>query len=254
VKHEVFVDTCDKYFLSIAEGIATTNATTSAPGLHGPAKPAYIGGEAFTRTHEGGIAHVALGLQAPAATAKEAYALGVLQSLLGGSEGNAAAGALRKGPQRQSRIARSLHNDAHSFIRSIGAFAFPYSDAGIVGISGSCADHEAGRLVDVFAGFLKDAASVAATSAELERAKKLYKVNLALARESRDGARDDIALQTLIAGKQVSLADAFKAIDAVTAADVQALAKSALASKPSISAVGSLTNIPRYDVLTSILK
>lgn len=214
-----------------------------------------MGGETLIRTHEGGVAHVAVALQAPSiASAKDYHALGLLQALLGGSGARGAAGAARLGPQRQSRIARSLHNEAHSFLRSLTSIALPYSDTGMIAIVGSAADHEAGRLVDVIAGFFKDAAGVGATGAELDRAKKSYKLEIASAMESRDGARDDIGAQILLTGKAGSVGDMFKVIDSLTAADVQKVAKAALASQPAIAAIGSLSTLPRYDVFASLLK
>lgn len=211
-------------------------------------KPVYIGGESMIRGASTGTAHVAVALPAPTlASGKSLYALGVLQALLGSS-------SAAKGPARQSRLARSAHNDAHSFIRSISAFAFPYTDAGLLGIAGSCADHEAGRLVNAMVGFLKDTASVAATTAELDRAKKAYKLAVAADVESRGGALSDMGLSVLLTGKAGSLRDTLAAIDAVTAADVQAVAKAALAAPPTISAIGSLQTVPRYDQVAQLLK
>ena len=254
MKHDVFVNTCDKYLLSLPEGMATTSVTTGAPGVHGPAVAAFVGGESHIRTHEGSTAHVAVGLPAPAYNSKEFAALSVLQSMLGSCGSSGAAGAPRMGPTGQSRIARSLHNEAHSFIASLASFALPYSDTGLLGMAGSCADHEAGRLVDVMAGFFKDAAQGAATPAELERAKKALKLGLAAEMETRDGARAELGTSFLLGGKAVPLADAFKAIDDVKAGDVQAVAKAALAAKPALSSIGSLSAIPRYDVFASMFK
>lgn len=248
VNHDALVEAVDAYLLSLPEGVPTTSITASAPGIHGPEKAVFVGGQSLVRTHEGGVAHVSIALPAPALGSKEMHALGVLQALLGAS------GATRLGPQSQSRIARSMHTEDHSFIRSLASFALPYSDIGLVGIAGSAADHEAGRLVDVIAGFFKDAASLPITPAELDRAKKHYKLALLVDAESRVGARDDIGTQMLLSNRHVAVADALKAIDAVTAHDVQGVAKAALTGKVAISAVGSLINVPRYDIVASLLK
>lgn len=243
VDHHAFADALDKYFLSLPEGTPETASQ----------KPVVVGGENHSRVKGASVSHVAVALEAPGlnAGADKVHALGVLQALLGstGSHGH------RAGPSSHSRIARSIHNDAHSFIRSLEAFALPYSDAGLVGLVGSSADHEAGRLVDAMAGFLKDAASLAITDAELARAKALYKLRLAMQAEgSACGAKDDIAHQILLSGKRVALADSMKAVDAVTASSVQAIAKAALqTNKPSIAAVGTLSTVPRYDVFASAL-
>ncbi len=239
------MDLADKYFLTVPEG-----SKPSTP------KSAFVGGEALIRSRKTGIAHVAVALPGPALGSPQYHALGVLQTLLGGTGAHGgAAGQVQLGYHRQSRIARSVHTEAHSYIRSLTSFAFPYTDAGLVGFAGTCADHEAGRLVDAMLGFLKDVAGSSISAPELERAKRQYKLAYLLDVESRVGARDDIGLSLLLTGARASTAEVSKAIDAVTASDVSGIAKAALASgKPAISAIGSLSNIPRYDVLSAMLK
>jgi len=247
VEHNAFADALDKYFVGLPEGVAEVAAGT----------PSFVGGESMIRTDGSGLAHVAVGLAAPSLGAGHAqvHALGVLQALLGstGAHGGGA-GAARLGPQGHSRIARSIHNDAHSFIHSLAAFALPYSDAGLLGVAGAAADHEAGRLVDVMVGFVKDAAALPISDAELARAKAAYKLRLAAGAETAEGARDDLGAQLLLAGKRTALGETLKAVDAVSAAQVQAVAKAALASKPAIASIGSLVTMPRYDVVASLLK
>ena len=245
VKHAALVDAADKFLSVVPEGVAAKSP-----------KAAYIGGETLIRTAKSGVAHVAIALPAPGLDAKGLHALGVLQTLLGGTGAHGgAAGAVQLGYHRQSRVARSVHTEAHSFIRGLTAFAFPYTDAGLLGLAGSCADHEAGRLVNAAVGFLKDAAGGAAiTPAELARAKTQYKLAYVLDVESRAGARDDLGAQLLLSGKYAAVADTLKAIDAVSAADVAGVAAAALKASPSIAATGSLATVPRYDVLANMLK
>jgi len=258
VKHDVFAGAIEKLLAQLPEGVAFTSVTADAPGVHQPAKAAFLGGQTLIRTHEGSVAHVAIGLSAPGLAAKELHALGVLQALLGstGSHGGAA-GAVQLGPRSHSRIGRSVHTESHSFIRSLSAFALPYSDVGVFGVAGSCADHEAGRLVDTIVAFLKDAASLPVSATELTRARKVYKLAYASEAETRAGARDDMAHQLLMTGRHAAVSEVLKAIDGITAADVQGAAKALLtasAGKPAFAAIGSLTTLPRYDALASMLK
>jgi predicted Zn-dependent peptidase len=209
----------------------------------------------MTRT-AGGVAHVAIALPAPSlASGKALHALGVWQALLGSTPRHGgAAGQLRLGPQRQSRVARSVHTEAHSFIRSLSAFALPYSDVGVLGLAGSCADHEAGRLAHAIVGFLKDSAGQPVTPVELERAKKQYKLAYLAQIEGRAGSAADAAHQLLLTGQWHAASAALAAIDAVTAADVQQVARAAVAAPPAIAAAGSLEQVPRYDVLAGLFK
>lgn len=246
--HEALAKAVELHFAGINEGVPETAAAA-------PASP-FLGGECHVRTAAGGAAHVAVALAAPSARAGSAgaHVLGVLQALLGSSGARGAAGAPRVGPQSHARIPRSLHNDAHSFIASLGSFATPYADAGVLGLAGAAGDHESGRLVDAMAGFLKDAAAVPVSDAELARAKAQYKLRIASATETAGGARDYMGAQLLGSGSVASVADTLKAVDGVTAAHVQALAKEALSSKPAIAAIGTLATVPRYDVFASLLK
>jgi len=254
VKHDVFAKEWETLLMGVGEGVPVTDVTTSAPGIHKAAGAPFVGGQTFVRAR-GGPAHVAIALSAPAAGSAQAHALGVLQALLGstGAHGGAA-GAVRLGPQGHSRLARSVHTESHSFIRSLAAFAFPYSDAGLFGIAGSCADHEAGRLAHAIVAFLKDAATVPVTATELARARATYKLAVATDVESRVGGREDLAHQVSWKPAVTEVGATLKAIDAVTAADVQAVAKSLLSSPPAISAIGSLATVPRFDQVAALLK
>ena len=217
-----------------------------------------VGGAAQVATDGAGAAHVAVALAVPglSAGAGAVHTLGVLQALLGstGAHGGGA-GAARLGPQSHSRIARSIHNDAHSFIHSLSAFALPYGDAGLLGIAGAAADHEAGRLANAMCGLLKDAAALPISDAELARAKAGYKLRVASDVETAAGARDFVAAQLLSGAKApATLAATLRAIDAVSAAQVQALAKAALASRPALASIASLGSMPRLDAVAAALK
>ena len=231
------------------------NALGGVPQGASAASPraAVVGGESLTRT-EGGAAHVALALPAPAQGSAQFRALGVLQALLGsvGPRGGAP-GHARPGYLRQSRLGAGAKGEAHSFIRSATAFAYSYSDAGLLGIQGSCADHEAGQFVAAAVGFLKDAAGKPIQAAELERAKRASKLAFLADVEGRAGARDEAGTAPLL-GRASGTAAVLKAIDAVTAEQVAAVARTALQGAPALAATGSLATIPRYDVLANMLR
>jgi len=248
VDHADLVAAAEKHLLGNLGAGAPTAATTSPASVH-------IGGEAFTRVVGGGTAHFGIALAAPAGGSKAAPALAVLRALLGstGAHGGAA-GRVRLGPQSHARIPRSVHTEAHSFIASLGALAPTYSDAGLLCLVGSCADHETGRLAHTMVGLVKDAAAVGATPAELARAKKSVALNFMRGIESRAGGVSDAAAQYLVLPAPRDAAAVLAAIEAVSAADVQAVAAAALKSAPAFAAVGTLSTIPRYDVLASLLK
>ena len=63
----------------------------------------------------------------------------------------------------------------------------------------------------------------------------------------------DIVVE-LIGGYGFAKDAVLKAIDAVTAEQVAAVARTALQGAPALAATGSLATIPRYDVLANMLR
>jgi processing peptidase subunit alpha len=242
VDHKDLVKLAENILASVPKGEAS-----SSP------KAVVVGGESLIRSDTGGIAHVALALPAPSQSSAHYHALGVLQSLLGGISSRGPPGHARPGYTRQSRISAAVKTEAHSFIRSVTSFAFPYSDAGILGIAGTCEDKKAGHFVNSAVALLKEVVSKPPTASELERAKRAYKLAYLTDVEGRSGSRDESATAILL-GRSSGVAATIKAIDAVSADQVVSIVKTALAGSPSISATGSLSTIPRYDVLANLLK
>ena len=114
-------------------------------------------------------------------------------------------------------------------------------------------DKKAGHFVNSAVALLKEVVSKPPTASELERAKRAYKLAYLTDVEGRSGSRDESATAILL-GRSSGVAATIKAIDAVSADQVVSIVKTALAGSPSISATGSLSTIPRYDVLANLLK
>lgn len=228
VPHAALVELADAYFLGIPEGAAPAVAAS-----------AYQGGAEILRS-EDDVAHVAVAFQGPSATSADLAAVGVLQAALGA------------GPNRHIAFARSKANQllgsaAGSILHSFAAFAFPYSDVGLVGAAVSTSSANAGKAADLIVGAFKDVAAGKLNDAELVRAKAAYKFAVLANLDSRAGKRDDIASQVLLAGAVRDAATTLAAIDRVTAADVARVAGAALKSAPTLAAIGNPYDLPRYD-------
>ena len=247
VDHGALVAAAQRLLVApLAEG-APSAATAAAPAVH-------VGGEVIVRGAQG-PAVVGLALAAPAAGgASSAAAVRVLVALLGGTGPHGGAGGtLRLGPHRLSRLARSVHSEAHSFIAAADSLAVGYSDSGLLALVGRAADHEAGRLASVLCGFVRDAATMPASAPELARAKIGAKLAVLASVESRAATAAEAASRALFGGPPPTAL--LSAIDAVTAAELQAVAVAALASPPAFAAFGpSLASLPRYDALAALLK
>ena len=60
-------------------------------------------------------------------------------------------------------------------------------------------------------------------------------------------------VQSALSGISSStIADAFAAVDAVTAEQVQAAVANAIKQNPSVASVGDIADVPRYDAVASL--
>lgn len=222
----------------------------AAPAAAG-ARSAWVGGERLSRVPGSPLATVAVAFPAPhAGDAAGAAAAAVLRALLGEGEG---AGARARRPARHSAIARAVHTEAHSFIRAARAINAAYADAGLIGVVGEAADADAGRLAAALAGFVKAAAAAPPTPAALAAAKAAVKLRLAAAAEGAGSAAGALGERAGAGATPAPLAERLAAVDAVTAAGVQAVARAAVAAPPAVAAHGSLDAFPRYDQVVSLI-
>lgn len=230
VDHAQLVDLADIHFLGVPEGKAP-----KAP------KAAVVGGDVLTRTATG-ASHVAVALAAPGTGDADAPAAAVLRALLGSTRGGYVNRSLCAGLASKHAIAADL-----------ASFGASYSDAGLLGLTGLCADADAGALIDLMAGALKDAA--AASDEDVARAKASAKLALAVELEGWAGALKHINAQLLGGGDAVTPVDAaLAALDAVTPADVAAVAAKALKAPASLAVRGSLETVPRYDHFAALFQ
>jgi len=67
-------------------------------------------------------------------------------------------------------------------------------------------------------------------------------------------AVEDQGRQTLVYGKVHTPQQLAQRIDAVTAGDIQRVARNMLKTAPSIAAVGDLSTLPRYDIIANYIR
>jgi predicted Zn-dependent peptidase len=213
VDHGAMVDAFNLHFLDTPEG-----------SIEAQEKATYAGGESHIRT-DAGASYLALGFDAPSLNSGNVASLAVFQYLL-----NKAIGGVD--------------------FANAGAFASPYSDAGLVGVAGAMADADAGRFVEAAAAAMKALASGVDAEA-LTGAKASVKMAGLVATESPRSLATVIGESALLTG-DASDSGVAAAVDAVTADSVAAVAKAALKSSPSVSAIGSMATLPRYDSLAGL--
>lgn len=179
----------------------------------------YVGGEVRVKKPSN-VAHVALGFSAGGKKSGDYGAAQVLQALL---------------------KARIGSKKVHPFLAS-------YDDASIVGLSGVASSAEAGAMVDSFVAEMKKIASAAPSNEELNAAKNIAAFSADNTQNSRQGR---MAVLGALAFSQAPLQGQ---IEGVSAKSVQEVAQKALASRPSVAAVGKVSNVPRIDAIVSKLK
>lgn len=198
-----------------------------------PAKPVsreageYRGGEARIGSDEEQI-HLVLGLPGLPFKGGAHYALQIFASVLGGG--------------LSSRLFQEVR-EQRGLAYAIDAFHWPFSDCGVFGIGAGTAPEDAGELIEVALGCLRQAAEDV-SEAEVARARAQMKVGLLASLESPGGKLEQMARQVLLFGRAIPREELAARLDAVTLDDVRAAGRSLLGHQPTIAAVGPTHGLP----------
>lgn len=222
VNHESLVHLAKKFHLK---------DTTSKPEAS-----KYLGDEVRV-DNDNELVHVAFGCEGASLSSKELLASGILSQAFG-------TGPRIKWSDGASRITRACLPLA-SKPALVSSFNLNYSDAGLFGFHVIADRDDTGKLVK---GVFKEVSKVAKnglTNEELAAAKNKLKAALGFSHESSRNVVEAIAKSA----EHANLTEVSKAIDAVSAADVNSFAKKVASGKPSLAAIGDLRNLPRLDEL-----
>ena len=189
----------------IAKAFASVN--TSA-GESATTPPAPAGGVVY-RKKDIEQSHVCMGTPAYHQAHQDRYALYVMNTILGGS--------------MSSRLFQHIRED-RGLAYSVFSTITSYSDAGMVTIYAGCASDKVTEVVDLALAELREMRDSAVPGDELRRAKDHLKGNLVLNLESSASRMSHLARQFMLFGRQYTLDEMTKAVDAVTAEDVQRVA------------------------------
>ena len=106
-----------------------------------------------------------------------------------------------------------------------------------------------GKVLKSLVSTFSEATKGSVTDADVERAKFQLKASLHMECEDGGMVLEDMGRQAMLSGQIASAVSMESAIEAITTADVQAVAKKIINGKPSIGAVGNLANTPYLDQL-----
>merc|ERR1719330_2027260 len=209
-------------------------------------KAKYTGGD-LRAEGSSPFCHLAIAFESAAWGKKELAPATVLQTLLGGG----AAVSNSPGSGVTSRLATQVVKQS-PYVESCAAFNTSYSDTGLFGVYGVCQPDKAGDMCTAIAKPLTGLASVAGD--ELATAKAMLKGNLLRQLDDDATLMQDMGTLLLTSGRYSSVADFVKAIDRVSEAEVGAVAKKLLGSKPTVAAYGDTHAVPHLSAVEAMLK
>lgn len=215
VEHERFV-------AQVAEAFGDT-----AFGTNGATDPAaYCGGDR-RENRELEQVHLLLGFDAPGYLDDDYYALTLLSMLFGGG--------------MSSRLFQEVR-EKRGLVYSVYSFHSAFLDGGLFGIYAGTGEREVAELIPVVCDELAKLTG-AIDEEELDRARAQVKSSLLMSRESSSARAEQLAQQLLIYGRSLPVSEVLEKIAAVTAADLQGVAAGLLASAPTVTALGPLSQL-----------
>ena len=159
-------------------------------------------------------AYVLLGTPGLGLRDERRYTFSVLDTLLGGG--------------MSSRLFQSVREE-RGLAYEISTFQQGYRDAGLFGVSAGCTPERVQECVGVICDELDRLLHDGTTAAELDRVREHLKGNLTLALESTFNRMARLARNHLVHGRQISTEEIEARFDAVTADEVNELARELLA-------------------------
>jgi predicted Zn-dependent peptidase len=173
-----------------------------------------------------------LGVPALRRTDSRRYALGVLNTVVGG------------GPS--SRLFQEIR-ESRGLAYSVYSYIGHYADAGMFGVAGGCLPAKLDPVLDVCREELARVAEQGITAREMELGKGQLKGSTVLGLEDSGARMARVAKAEMLHGELVGLEELLRRVDAVTLDEVRALAAELLAAAPTLAVVGPFDDAGRFD-------
>jgi predicted Zn-dependent peptidase len=217
LRHEQVVDLVAEHFADLPKS-----------NLEQPMPADYTGGE-FREVRALDQAHIVLGFSAPGYGEPDYYPAMLLSTLLGGG--------------MSSRLFQEIR-EKRGLVYSIYSFTAPAADGGLFGIYAGTGESEAAELMPVT---LEELAKVQrhVTAAELHRARAQLKAGLLMSLESTGSRCEQVARQWQIFGRIIPASETVAKIEAVTEADIRAVAAKIFRTRPTLATLGPIAQVPK---------
>jgi predicted Zn-dependent peptidase len=189
----------------------------------------YMGGE-YRESRDLDQAHIVLGFASPSYGEPDYYPAMLLSTLLGGG--------------MSSRLFQEIR-EKRGLVYSIYSFTSPAKDGGLFGIYAGTGESEAAELMPVT---LEELGKVQheVTAAELNRARAQLKAGLLMSLESTGSRCEQLARQWQIFGRIIPASETVAKIEAVTEADIRAVAAKIFRNKPTLATIGPIGQVPKF--------
>jgi len=187
----------------------------------GPSVPFAAGARLVHRPTE--QANFVLGLPGLHRLDERRHAAGVLTTALGGG--------------MSSRLFQEVR-ERRGLAYSVYAFASSYADTGLLGVYAGCAPAKVHQVLELCREQLALVAKEGIDAEELERAKGQLRGSVVLGLEDSGSRMSRVAKADLLQGEVVGIDEVVQRVDAVTLADVHALAGELLTAEPALAVVG----------------
>lgn len=170
-------------------------------------------------------AHVVLGMPGLARTDERRWALGVLNTALGGG--------------MSSRLFQEVR-EKRGLAYSVYSYTSGFADTGLFGVYAGCRPSQVHDVLRICRDELDKVASDGLTDEEIRRAVGQLSGSTVLGLEDTGAIMNRIGKSELCWGDQMSVDDMLARIAAVTPDDVRAVAQDVLAQRPSLAVIGPL--------------
>ncbi|MEU7556396.1 pitrilysin family protein [Streptomyces sp. NPDC044571] len=170
-------------------------------------------------------AHVVLGMPGLARTDERRWALGVLNTALGGG--------------MSSRLFQEVR-EKRGLAYSVYSYTSGFADTGLFGVYAGCRPSQVHDVLRICRGELDKVVSEGLTDEEIKRAIGQLSGSTVLGLEDTGAIMNRIGKSELCWGDQMSVDDMLARIAAVTPDDVRSVALDVLAQRPSLSVIGPL--------------
>ena len=212
-------------------------AFTSLPGNGvdpSPQRADYRGGE-FRENRDLDQVHLLLGFDALGYLDPDYYAAMLLSTLFGGG--------------MSSRLFQEVR-EKRGLVYSIYSYVAAYRDGGLFGIYAGTGEAEVEELVPVVAEELNKLTQDVEEE-EVARARAQLTASILMSRESSGARAEQLAQQVLAYGRPLSVEEVVAKIDAVSPADVRALAGRLITGRPTMVSLGPVGRVEPYRDLSA---